>query len=300
MAGNSIMRSIIRKTFPLWQSLGFHITANHFYEPIPDTRELKEELWLRNSKLVGVDINEEKQLGLLSLFSSKFKGEYESFPGGKASKPYEYFVNNGGFESVDGEILYCMIRHFKPRRIIEIGSGISTYLAAQTILRNKEDGENYECELTVIEPYPNDVLKAGFPGLSKLSTKKVQDTPLSEFDKLKESDILFIDSSHVLKIGSDVQCEYLEILPRLNKGVIVHAHDIYLPAEYHKNLIFKNRMFWTEQYMLQAFLTFNDRFEVLWAASYMHMNHPEKLGAAFSSYNSSEMWPASFWIRRVK
>lgn len=92
------------------------------------------------------------------------------FPGLKHRFPYQYYVNNGSFESVDGEILYCMIRHFKPRKIFEIGSGNSTYLAAQAILKNKEEG--YECELIAFEPYLNDVLKAGFPGLSKLIPKK--------------------------------------------------------------------------------------------------------------------------------
>jgi len=173
-------------------------------------------------------------------------------------------------------------------------------LSAQAILKNEEEDNDYECELVAIEPYPNDILKAGFPGLSKLIPKKVQDIPLSEFKKLSENDILFIDSSHVLKIGSDVQYEYLEILPRLNKGVIVHAHDIFLPAEYPKEWILKDYRFWTEQYLLQAFLSFNDSFEVLWGGSYMHLRHPDKLEEAFSSYKRDERWPGSFWIRRIK
>jgi len=286
--------------FTLWEKLGFHITINDYYEPIPDTRTLKDDLWQKPSELVGIDMNEEGQINLLSMFSSKFKEEYESFPRNKTSIPYQYYVNNGAFESVDGEILYCMIRHFKPKKIFEIGSGNSTYLSAQAILKNEEEDNDYECELVAIEPYPNDILKAGFPGLSKLIPKKVQDIPLSEFKKLSENDILFIDSSHVLKIGSDVQYEYLEILPRLNKGVIVHAHDIFLPAEYPKEWILKDYRFWTEQYLLQAFLSFNDSFEVLWGGSYMHLRHPDKLEEAFSSYKRDERWPGSFWIRRIK
>ncbi len=291
-----------RKLFPFWEKLGFHITPNHYYQPIPDTRTLKDDLWLKQSELVGIDINEEAQINLLSYFSSQFKEEYESFPRTKTSIPYQYYLLNDSFGPVDGEILYCMIRHFKPKRIIEIGSGNSTYLSAQAILKNKEEDNNYECELIAIDPYPNDILKAGFPGLSKLISKKVQDIPLSEFKKLTENDILFIDSTHVLTIGSDVQYEYLEILPRLNKGVIVHIHDIFLPAEYPKEWVLKEYRFWTEQYLLQAFLTFNDRFEVLWAGSYMHLKHPDKLKAAFSSYTykRAKDWPVSFWIRRIK
>ena len=261
-AYNYFLRLFIKKSFPIWQRMGFHITPNHFYEPVPDTRTLKNDLWLKHTDMVGIEINEKGQINLLSHFSSKFKDEYERFPRNKTSVPYQYYVNNGAFESVDGEILYCMIRHFKPRKIFEIGSGNSTYLAAQAVLRNKEDG--HECELIAFEPYPNDVLKAGFPGLSKLISTKIQDVPLSKFNELQENDILFIDSSHVLKIGNDVQYEYLEILPRLNKGVIVHVHDIFLPAEYPKEWILKDYRFWTEQYILQAFLVFNNAFEVLW------------------------------------
>jgi predicted O-methyltransferase YrrM len=291
-----ILKFFLKKTFSFWQRLGFHITPNHFYEPIPDTRDLKDELWTRRSELIGIEINEEKQIDLLFQFSSKFKNEYESFPRFRTPIPYQYYLNNGSFESVDGEILWCMIRYFKPKRIFEIGSGNSTYLMAQAILKNQEEGN--ECELTVFDPYPNKIVMAGFPGLSKLVRTKVQEVPLSTFKELKENDILFIDSTHVLKIGSDVQYLYLEVLPRLNKGVLIHIHDIFLPAEYPKEWILKECRFWTEQYILQAFLIFNDHFEVLWGGSYMHLNHPEKLEKAFSSYNRKSTWPGSFWIRK--
>jgi len=218
------------KSFPFWQKLGFHVTLNDYYQPIPDTRTLKDYLWQKQSELVSINVNEEVQIKLLSLFSSRFKNEYESFPRHKTSVPYQYYVNNDWFGPVDGEILYCMIRYFKPKRLFEIGSGNSTYLSAQAVLKNEEEC-NHECELMAIDPYPNDVLKTGFPGLSKLIPETVQDIPLSEFKKLTENDILFVDSTHVLKIGSDVQYLYLEVLPKLNKGVIIHAHDIFLPAE---------------------------------------------------------------------
>ena len=297
---NLFLGLFIKKTFPIWERMGFHITRNHFYEPVPDTRTLGDDLWQKQSELAGIDINEEGQINLLSLFSSKFKEEYESFPRNKTSVPYQYYVNNGAIESVDGEILYCMIRHFKPKNIFEIGSGNSTYLSAQAILKNKEEKREYECELVSIEPYPNDILKAGFPGFSKLIPKKAQEIPLSEFKKLTENDILFIDSSHVLKIGNDVQYEYLEILPRLNKGVIVHIHDIFLPAEYRKEWVLKDYIFWTEQYLLQAFLAFNDSFEILWGGSYIHLKHSDKLETAFSSYKRNERWPGSFWMKKIR
>ncbi|MGD1152447.1 MAG: class I SAM-dependent methyltransferase [Syntrophales bacterium] len=296
---HDVLWMFIKKSFLFWQRLGFHITPSHFYEPIPDTRTLKDNLWLKTSDLIGIDFNETKILELLSFFTDKFKAEYDSFPKHKTSTPNEYYVNNGAFESVDGEILYCMIRLFQPRRIFEIGSGNSTYLSAQAIQKNKENS-NYECDLIAFDPYPKDVLNPGFPHLTKVVPVKIEDVPLSEFNKLQENDILFIDSSHVLKIGSDVQYEYLEILPRLNKGVLVHVHDIFLPAEYPRDCILKSYMFWTEQYLLQAFLAFNDSFEILWPGSFMHLKHPDELEKAFNSYNRNETWPGSFWIRKIK
>ena len=299
-----ILRALLRPIYPiifvrlfsLWESLGFHITPNHFYQPIPDTITLKDELWLRQSELVGVDMNEQKQIQLLNQFM-RFKEEYDAFPKNKASKPYQYYINNPNFGAVDAEILYCIIRHFKPKKIIEIGSGYSTYLSAQAILKNEEENGN-KTELIAIEPYPDEVLKSGFSGLSKLILTKIEEIDLSEFSELKENDILFIDSSHVLKIGNDVQYEYLEILPRLNKGVIIHIHDIFLPMEYPKKWVLEMHRFWNEQYLLQSFLAFNSAFEVLWAGSYMHLGHPEKLEKAFSSYNRKMVGPGSLWIRK--
>lgn len=119
---------------------------------------------------------------------------------------------------MDGEILYCKVRDFKPRTIIEVGSGNSTYLTAQAILKNKEDDEQCACDLLALEPYPNPTLKAGFPGLTRLIDQKVQGVDLCLFDKLRKNDILSIDSSHLAKIGSNVKYQYLQILPRLRKG----------------------------------------------------------------------------------
>ncbi len=296
---NAILRRLIRKAFPVCEKLGFHVTPNHYYQPVPDTRTLKDDLWAKPSELVGIDMNEGRQVSLLCQFSAQFKEEYESFPRNRTSVPQQYYVSNSSFGPVDGEVLYCMIRHFKPRKIFEIGSGNSTVLSAQAVARNEADTSR-ECELIAFDPYPADVLRGGLPGLSQLITSKVEDIPVSEFGKLQAGDILFVDSSHVVKTGGDVQYEYLDVLPRLNKGVIVHLHDIFLPAEYRKEWILEGRWFWTEQYLLQAFLAFNDSFEVLWAASYMHLRHPDKLKAAFSSYTGDEIWPGSFWIRRTK
>ena len=294
---------LFSRIFAPCEKLGFHITRNHFYEPIPDTRTLKDQLWLRQSQLVGIDINEQKQVEMINQFL-RFKNEYDNFPKNRTSKAWQFYANNPYFGPVDAEVLYCMIRHFQPKKIIEIGCGYSTYLSAEAILKNEEKS-GYRADLIAVDPYPNRVLKSGFPGLSRLITEKIEDIDLEEYKALKENDILFIDSSHVLKIGNDVHHEYLEILPRLNKGVIVHIHDIFVPCEYPKMWVLKMRRFWNEQYLVQAFLAFNNVFEVLWCGSYMHLKHPDKLAEAFASYNQATVWSTyrpgatSLWIRKI-
>ncbi|UCG55030.1 MAG: class I SAM-dependent methyltransferase [Dehalococcoidia bacterium] len=291
------------KLFSIWEHLGFHITPNHFYYPIPDTRKLGKELWLRQSQLVGVNINEKKQIELIGQLL-EFKNEYDTYSSGKTSKPWQYHYYNPSFGPVDAEVLYCITRYFRPKKVIEIGSGYSTYILAEAILKNAEE-YGYRADLTAIEPYPNKVLKAGFPGLSRLITEKVEEVDLTEFESLEENDILLIDSSHVLKIGGDVYYEYTEILPRLKKGVIVHIHDIFFPSEYPKHWVLNMHRFWNEQYLIQAFLAFNQAFEIIWCGSYMHLRHPDKLGEAFSSYNRATVWSTkrpgatSLWIRKT-
>jgi predicted O-methyltransferase YrrM len=249
-------------------------------------------------------MNEAGQLRLLSELVGQYKAEWDRFPleptfasaargGGQSGG---YYVNNRIFESVDGEMLYAMIRHHKPHRVVEVGSGFSTLLSAQAIARNARDDVGYRCELIAIEPHPSPWLRSDRS--IRLIDTEVQDVPLSLFTSLEENDILFIDSSHVLRIGSDVQYECLEILPRLSQGVLVHFHDIFLPSEYPPDTIFKGYQFPNEQYIVQAFLSFNDAFQVLWGGSFMHLAHPDRLEAAFASYSHEARWPGSLWIRR--
>ena len=204
---------------------------------------------------------------------------------------YILVVNVGGAKET-------MQRELTRKHLIEIGSGHSTLLAAQAFQKIAQEGR--AGELIACEPYPKEFLRRGFPGLSRLIEKKVQDVPLAEFEALGRNDILFIDSSHVLKIGSDVQFEFLEILPRLKPGVLVHFHDIFLPEEYPRQWILEKHKFWTEQYLLQAFLACNQSFEVLWASNFMRLMHPEALRQAFTRYDPAKVRPGSCWIRRIQ
>jgi len=293
-----------KRYFDLWESSGFHIIPIHFHQPIPDTKTLGDEIWKKTSELVGIDMNTKRQLELLTEVFPNYIQECD-FPRERTEIPYEFYRKNGAFLSVDAEVFHCMIRHFQPKRIVEVGSGSTTYLAARACRLNAEKNGT-STELYSIDPFPNEIVKRGFPGLTSLTQKPLEQVEVGFFSQLEENDILFIDSSHVVGIGGDVNYEYLEIIPRLKAGVIVHVHDIFAPAEYPRKWIFEDRFFWTEQYILQAFLSFNCAFEILWASSYMHLYYPEKLKSVFLSYVDlqndypyyPQVWPSSFWFRR--
>jgi predicted O-methyltransferase YrrM len=256
---------------------------------------------MRRSSLPGVEVNAAAQHRMLEEFTVRYRSEYDAFPENPTGVPHEYHRRNLTFGSVDAEILHCMVRRHAPRRVIEIGAGMSTLITAAALRRNAAANPGAAPLFTVVEPHPRTPAPDTVPGVTRFLRMRVQDVPIEEFLALEENDILFIDSTHELRIGSDVHLEYLEIVPRLRPGVIVHAHDILLPAEIHRDWFRADwrYLFWTEQYLLQAFLAFNREFEVLWAGSYMHLNHPELLESAFSSYRRAHAWPGSFWFRRV-
>jgi hypothetical protein len=161
------------------------------------------------------------------------------------------------------------------------------------------------------------VLRSGFPGLTRLAVQRVQDVPFEVFTGLERGDILFIDSSHVVAMDSDVVHEYLRILPKLKPGVVIHVHDIFLPADYPKKFVMTNLCFWAEQYLLEAFLSYNQAFQVLWASSAMQMLRAAELERFFPAWKGSylrmpefmriftptldgtNVWPCSFWMEKV-
>jgi Methyltransferase domain len=268
-----------------WEKRGFHVTPVHFYEPIPDTQSLPERLWSEPSELVGIDMNDATQLDLLRNFSSKFREEYETI----SAEPSAGEL--WPFRGTDVLAAYCMVRHFQPRRIIEVGSGFSSLVLGQAAARNNRSA------LTCIDPFPHQLLRCNrVPALQSLVESKVQDLDVNFFSQLESGDILFIDSSHTVKTGSDVNFLFLEVLPRLNPGVVVHVHDIFFPFEYRRDWMLKEFRFWTEQYLLQAFLIFNPEFQVLLANSYLNHYYASDLKAAFPGL---QRWiGGSFWMKR--
>lgn len=288
---------VVWKLFPHIERLGFHLTRNHFYEPIPDTRTLGDEIFERDSQMVGVDLAEERQLQFLKEVVPLYRDEYLSFDRAEVQSG-RFHLANTQFERVDAEVLHCMVRSSKPRRVVEIGGGFSTLVTSVALQLNAAEGHG--CEFTTIEPYPRQFLLDGVPRLTHLIQSPVQEVPLSTFESLEAGDILFIDSSHVVRIGSDAQYELLEVLPRVAPGVLVQVHDVFFPRDYPRIFVKEWHRFWNEQYVLQAFLAFNDSFEVRWGSALMAHRHPEALAEAFPSFAQGGLWPSSFWLQRVQ
>lgn len=272
-------------SFKFWQFFGLHITPVRYDFPIPDTRKLNNKLWQTKGQTHGIDYHLPEQLKLLDLFIDRYKKEYDLLS--------ESIIKDLSFSSLDAEIYYCFIRQNKPKRIIEIGAGSSTKIAKLAIDKNKQEDSNYICTITAIDPYPSRSLK-NLKGIN-LITKAVQNVPLNLFSNLSANDILFIDSSHILSIGSDVKYEYSEILPRLQRDVFVHVHDIFLPNEYPQKWVRGLKRFWNEQYILQALLTFNDSFRILWTSNLFNLKYPDKVHQAIN-IDSEKIQPGSFWL----
>ena len=281
-----LQRKEYRELFANWERHGFHVTPVHFYEPIPDTQSLPETLWSQASDLPGINMNDSAQLDLLRNHFSKLRGEYETL----SAEPSPGQLCP--FRGTDVLVAYCMVRYFQPRRIIEVGSGFSSLVLGQAAAKNKSSS------LICIDPFPNQLVRKdnSIPALQSLIESKVQDVDVEFFSQLESGDILFIDSSHTVKIGGDVNYLFLEVLPRLKPGVIVHVHDIFLPFEYRRDWMMEEFRFWTEQYLLQAFLIFNSQFEVLMANSYLNHYYLPDLKAAFP--NLRRWIGGSFWMRR--
>ncbi len=284
--------------FHSWERAGYHVTPNHFTSPVPELATLPPETFSTLSELPGIDMREAEQLALLKTVASEFAAEYDALPRTTAA-PGEFFVENGAYGPGDAEMYYAMVRFLKPGRIVEIGSGWSTMVASKAMEVNEQEG--HAGEITAIEPYPYPYFRAVVARTPRihLDETQLQQVPLERFTELAPGDILFIDSSHVGKIGSDVLYEFLEILPRIRPGVVVHVHDIFLPADYPREWVLAEHRFWNEQYILQAFLAFNRGYEVLLAGSYLHRLHPEALRETIKGYDPAVHLPGSFWMRRV-
>ncbi len=292
------IRSYPAKDMPCGRSIlkriGVLPIRDHYYEPLINTDKLSGSL-RSDRDLPGLDLNSELQLSVLRQFC--FEQEILSLPMDKPEKGRQFYFNNGTYGAGDAEYLYSMIRLFKPARIIEIGSGSSTLAARAAISRNIEEDSSYICEQICIEPYE-------CPWLEEVGVQcvrnRVEDLDPTMFSTLGRNDILFIDSSHVIRPQGDVLYLYQRILPRLRPGVFVHVHDIFTPKDYLDDWIIKEQVLWNEQYLLEAFLTLNSEFEVIGALNYLSHHYPGEIQAKcpILAKESKQAEPGAFWMRR--
>ncbi len=278
----------------LFAAIGVFPIRDHFYEPLFNMKHLKRSL-RKDRSLPGIDFNDEEQLRLLESFD--YNHELLEFPQHSPGTRTFYYKNDS-FISGDAEFLYSMIRHFKPRRLFEVGSGHSTLMMLNATTRNKREDPSYECEHIAIEPFHAPWLEES--GI-KVIRQLVEDVDSGLFRRLEKNDILFIDSSHMIRPQGDVLFEYLELMPTLQSGVIVHVHDIFTPRDYVDFWVLEQIRFWNEQYLLEAFLTFNKQFRIIGALNYLHHHHRSKLLAKcpFLALHPDERDPGSFWMVRV-
>jgi predicted O-methyltransferase YrrM len=226
------------------------------------------------SSVGGIDMNETAQLELLARFEALYPSV--DFPAAPAPS-HRYHYENPAYSYSDAIMLHCMLRHFRPRRIIEVGSGYSSCAILDT--RERHLGGNLE--VTFVEPYPallQSLLRPADRDAIEIIPKRVQDVPVETFARLEEGDFLFIDSTHVSKTGSDVNYLVFDVLPALNRGVHVHFHDVFYPFEYPKEWVMGGRS-WNEQYVLRAFLQYNAAFSLTMMNTYLQRFHPERFAA---------------------
>lgn len=272
-----------------------------FYSPVPDIEDLvRRNVWGNISEMPGIDFRVGEQLSLLKLLGGTF-GEECDWPADRTRDDRQFYANNSSFSYGCAASTHSFIRKFRPKRIIEIGSGMSSLIISGAVTRNRTE-TGVPAEYAIVDPYPGKTIRNGLPGLDRLVENRVELLPPSFFRDLEEGDILFIDSSHTVKIGSDCNYLYLEIVPSVRPGVILHVHDIGLPYEYPRAYATSQtfRQFWTEQYILQAFLSHNAQYEILLAMNYLMTDHPGVFETSFPRYDKERhrYTSSSFWMRR--
>ena len=242
--------------------IGIFPLTDHYYEPQFNFKKLSKNFNKRRN-LTGINFQLNNQLHNLS--NLIFKNELIELKLEKNSPNYSFTIDNSFFERGDTEIYYQLIRQLQPKNILEIGSGYSTLIALEAIKKNKEiHGAN--TNITCIEPYENDWLNDLNVNVLR---KKIEDVDEKYYLNLKHGDILFIDSSHIIRPQGDVLKIFLEIVPRLNKGVLIQIHDIFTPKDYPEKWVIKENKFWNEQYLVESIIMNNNNYEIYLILNYL-------------------------------
>ena len=290
---------LLRRTRRRLRALRGAVTAfpaGHFYSPVVDPATIaRSRVWPDRPDIRGIDFNDASHVQILSELFPRFMRDYDYPPVLPVTPTLaSFFGNNPHFSMLDAPALFVLLRAWKPRRIIEVGSGFSTLLMADINRRFLEREVNISC----IDPYPPPFLRHGVDGIDRQVERRVQELPLEHFADLQAGDLLFIDSSHVAKTDSDVNFLFFDVFPRLAAGVLVHLHDIFLPRDYPPDWVLGENRSWNEQYLLRALLMHSSGFEVLFGCSYAFWRYPELVIAALANPDGAGYGGGSFWMRR--
>ena len=280
----------------LLDSWSYHLRPFHYYEPLPDFSAITQEQAMQRRESACINWNLEAQLNLVKQLSA-YGAEIQQLADEQDPTLKFDFFNDFYFE-LDAAIYYALLREIKPSKVIEIGCGYSTQIAAKAIAINQQEGK--AGKIICIEPYPEpQLLEANLE--FKLINERVENIDLNILEQLDTGDILFIDSTHTVKFGSDVCREILEILPAIPSGVWIHFHDIFFPYDYPPKWLIEERRAWNEQYMLEAFLAYNSRFEVVLANHWLSVDYPQEVAKIWSGvlkWTDPYHHCGSLWLRK--
>ena len=278
-------------TSSMLKKIGLYPIRDHYYEPMFNHQFLHRALEVERN-LPGIDLRAEAQKTLLQTLS--YSGELELLELHQPSATnLDFTIDNGSFGAGDAEFLYQFIRYYKPRKVFEIGCGSSTRIIQLALDRNeRENGISFEH--ICVEPYEQ-------PWLTEFARTTVIRDRIEALDidwatELGNGDLLFIDSSHIIRPQGDVLTEYLEILPRLSEGVFIHIHDIFTPRDYPAKWVIDSVRFWNEQYLMEALISDTDRYEVVAALNFLRHHHFSDLKQT-CPYLEHESEPGSFYLR---
>ena len=284
----------LRAVRRLGARLDLDMVARNLYSPVPAVPPPDAPEWRRASELPGIALDTSAQLDWLEATLAPRVAEFCARVDPDRGD-LRLDLRNGYYQLADAALLWGMVRHFRPRRLLELGAGFSTLVSAAACVANAGEGE--VVEHVCVDPEPRTAIPAGLPGLTRAERCSAADLPLERFLALEAGDILFVDTTHTVKRGSEVNYLVLEELPRLRAGVVVHFHDIFLPYEYPREW-FAHGTYLAEQYLVQAFLIGNAGWEVLLAAHACSSAHPERFARAIPLFDPSTVGQEAFWMRR--